>query len=317
MPKISVIIPTYNTAKYLPEAIESVLAQTYTDLELIVIDDGSTDNTKEVVAPFLDRIEFIETENYGPSKARNRAIRESSGEYVAFLDADDFWYPDKLDRQMTLFSKNRQYSLLHSDASETRPYLSQEDSTWFSGKKHIKAGLAFSELLKQCFIILSSVIVKRECLERVGVFDEKLKCWEGYDLWLRIAFKYQIGFVNAPLYMRRIRDNSTFFSSRLNEITGLITVMKKWENEALRLAESDKKVINQKLRTYYLRLGSYHLGRAHPTRARQALKNSLARGFSPRGFAYLGLSMLPSFALPYFRGAKHRLSHMVSKIGNI
>ena len=106
MPKISVIIPTYNTAHYLQEAIESVLAQTYTDFELIVIDDGSTDNTKEVVAPYLDRIVFLETENNGPSKARNRAIRESSCEYVAFLDADDIWYPDKLDRQMTLLSKN-------------------------------------------------------------------------------------------------------------------------------------------------------------------------------------------------------------------
>jgi glycosyltransferase involved in cell wall biosynthesis len=92
MPKVSVIIPTYNSARYLPEAIESVLAQTYRDFEIVVIDDGSTDNTKEVVAPYLDRIIFLEVPNGGPAKARNRAIRKSSGEYVAFLDADDIWY---------------------------------------------------------------------------------------------------------------------------------------------------------------------------------------------------------------------------------
>jgi glycosyltransferase involved in cell wall biosynthesis len=304
MPRVSVIIPTYNTAHYLPEAVESVLAQTYTDLELIVIDDGSTDNTKEVIEPYLGRIVFLETENNGPSKARNRAIRASSGEYVAFLDADDIWYPDKLDRQMTLFSKNRKYNLLHSDASETGPYSSQEGSTWFSRFNHVKAGLIFSELLSQNFIILSSVIVKRECLEKVGLFDEELKCWEGYDLWLRIAFKHLIGFVNAPLYMRRLRENSTFFSSRLNEITGIITVMEKWNNDTLRLSEADKKAINQQLRSHYLRLGGYYLGRAHPSQARPALKNSIARGFSPRAFTYFMLSMFPPFTLPYFRNVK-------------
>ena len=200
MPKVSVIIPTYNSANYLPEAIESVLAQTYKDFEILVMDDGSTDNTKDVVAPYLDRIIFLEGPNGGPSKARNRAILESSSEYVAFLDADDIWYPDKLDRQITIFAENQHYSLVHSDASYTRIYTSQEDRTWFSLKKRVKSGWIFSELLTENFIILSSVIVKRDCLNRIGLFDEDLKCWEGYDLWLRIAFEYQIGFVNAPLF---------------------------------------------------------------------------------------------------------------------
>ncbi len=160
MPKVSVIIPTYNSANYLPEAIESVLAQTYKDFEIIVIDDGSTDNTKDVVAPYLDRIIFSEVPNGGPARARNRAIRESSSEYVAFLDADDIWYPDKLERQLTVFSENQHYSLVHSDASYTRTYSSQEGRTWFSIKKCVKAGWVFSELLSENFIILSSVIVK-------------------------------------------------------------------------------------------------------------------------------------------------------------
>jgi glycosyltransferase involved in cell wall biosynthesis len=308
MTKISVIIPTYNMASYLPEAIESVLAQTYKDLEIIVIDDGSTDNTKEVVVPYLNRIQFLELANGGPSKARNCAIRRSSGEYVAFLDADDTWYPDKLERQMAIFSYRPNHNLVYSDALITSTNDSQEDRLWFSYKRRVKSGWVFSYLLNENFITLSSVIVKRDCLERAGLFDEDLKCWEGYDLWLRIAFENQIGIVNAPLFLKRLHGSNLLYTETLNWIIGLITIMKKWENEDLNLAEVDRKTINQKLKTHYARLAAYYLARGKPAEARPALKNSFGRGFTLNGLACLGLSMLPPFAISYILMAKRKLN---------
>ena len=312
MPKVSVIIPTYNSAIYLPEAIESVLAQTYQDFEIIVIDDGSTDNTKDAVTPYLDRIIFLDGPNGGPCKARNRGIQRSSGEYVAFLDADDIWYPDKLEFQMAVLSENQHYDMVHSDASYSRKYTSEEGRTWFSIKKHVKVGWIYSELLNECFIILSSVIVKRECLESAGLFDENVERWHGYDLYLRIAVESQIGLVNKPLFFRRIHESNRFYSDPLSEVKSLIKVLKKWDTQAHKLAEVDRKIINQRLRIQYCRLGSYYLARERSTQARQAVKNSLARGFSLRGVAYLGASILPPFSLPYVQKVKHRLSHKAS-----
>ncbi len=294
VPKISVIIPTYNSARYLPEAIESVLAQSYRDFEIIVIDDGSTDNTKDVVRPYRDRIIYLHGDNAGPSAARNRGIRASSGPYVAFLDADDLWYPDKLKRQLEVFSANRDYDLVHTDASYTRSLSSPPERTWFSLKKKVSSGSVFSDLLNECFIILSSVVVKRECLERVGLFDQKIGRWEGYDLWLRIAFERQIGLIETPLYFRRIHETNRFYSDPLKEVSNYITVMKKWQDRSQDLADSDRKKIRLQLSGAYLRQFAYYAAAGTAIEARQALKHSWAQGFSLLGFACWALSALPA-----------------------
>jgi glycosyltransferase involved in cell wall biosynthesis len=301
-------------AGYLPDAIESVFKQTVNDLEIIVVDDGSTDNTKEVIKPYLDRISFMEIANGGPSKARNRAIRASQSEYVAFLDADDTWYPHKLERQLKIFLKNQQVSLVHSDAFINGTDKSQENKLWFSGHTRVNSGWVFGDLLNECFIILSSVIVKRDCLEKVGVFDEDLKCWEGYDLWLRIAYENQIGFVDEPLFSRRIHGSNLFFSETLNRISGLITVMTKWDNKAKKLSEDDKKSIKQQLKTQYCRLGGYYLNKGQPAKARIALINSLKHGSSLRSAGFLSLSILPPFAISYIRRTKHGVRELASKM---
>jgi len=317
MPKVSVIIPTYNAANYLSETIESVLAQTYKDFEIIVIDDGSTDNTKEVVAPYLDRIMFLEVPNGGPAKARNRAIRESSGKYVAFLDADDIWYPDKLERQLTVFAENKHYSLVFSDASYTCTYTSNEDRTLFSIKKPANPGWIFSELLRDNFILVPSVIVKRECLEKVGLFDENLKWWEGYDLWLKIAFENQVGYVNAPLFYRRLHENNLFYSMPINEAICFIAVMKKWDHQDLKQAETDRKTINQRLIAGYNLLSVLYAAQGHSSEARQALKNSFTRGFSIKGIACLGVIIFPPVAVHCIFNIYKKLYFMFNKEGKV
>ena len=111
-PLVSVIIPTYNSSQYIKEAIDSVLAQTYKNFEIIVIDDGSTDNTKEVLAPYLSVIKYIYKNNGGPASARNRGIKEANGEFVAFLDADDVWKPDRLARGVDILDQRPEVGLI-------------------------------------------------------------------------------------------------------------------------------------------------------------------------------------------------------------
>jgi glycosyltransferase involved in cell wall biosynthesis len=268
-----------------------------------MVDDGSTDDTGEVIAPYLDRISFKKTAHRGPSAARNRAIRESSGEYLAFLDADDIWHPDKLGRQMQVFQSIRNCGLVHTDAAYIRAGNSNGDRTWFNTRKRLETGQAFSGLLNDCFIIVSSVVVKRSCLEKAGWFDESLMWWEGYDLWLRIAFNHQIGMVNAPLIFRRIHGRNWFYSSPIDEVTSLIAVMKKWANGNPRLTGTDRNTVNQRLKTEYGRLSLYASAQGRDRRARQALQESFSRGFSLTGIACAGLSVLPPAALQKVLGA--------------
>jgi GT2 family glycosyltransferase len=177
----------------------------------------------------------------------------------------------------------------------------------------VTSGWVFSDLLSECFIILSSVIVKRECLERVGLLDEKVDRWHGYDLWLRIAFESQIGLINAPLFFRRIHESNRFYSEPLKEVRSFIMVMKKWEDKSLGVAEADRKTINRQLRAAYIRLFAYYAADGFPVEARQALKNSFARGFSIIGVACLALTILPPVAIQYIIRAKTRLDAMLHR----
>ena len=183
--KVSVIIPVYNQAHYLGSAIQSVLEQTWGDFEVVVVDDGSTDHTRQVVEAVSDaRVHYIYQGNKGPSGARNTGIRASSGEYVAFLDADDLFLPDKLDSQVTFLDENPAIGLVaggyfyinHEGAilREQRPWLSFPSLTF----KHWILGQAF---------VPTVILVRRMWLEQVGLFDERLRTDEDWDLYLRLA----------------------------------------------------------------------------------------------------------------------------------
>ncbi len=210
MARVSVIIPTYNHAQYLPDALESVLSQTYKDYEIIVVDDGSTDNTKEILEPYLPQINYIYQENSGQSKARNHAIRISSGQYIAFLDADDVWTPDKLEFQVRVLDLDPEAGLVFADAEVFQdpqtagasffemvgfPRTPITDSREVSG--------AFEKLLEKNFIQTGTVIARRECFEQVDLFDESLKLAEDKDMWLRIAKLYKIQAVPKVLLKKR------------------------------------------------------------------------------------------------------------------
>jgi len=220
-PLVSVIIPTYNCAAYLDESIRSVLAQTYVTYEIIVVDDGSTDNTRTVLAPFWDRIHYVHQENRELSAARNTGIREARGDLIAFLDADDVWLPTKLELQVQTLQGQPAAGWAFAD------FLDFDDSgvtggsrfstwpgvrEWFDrhrvGDGGIACGPMYVDLLKANWIHASSVMVRRNVLAVVGLFDEACRVGEDYDLWLRIAQRYPVLCLGGVLTGYRFRPQS-------------------------------------------------------------------------------------------------------------
>ncbi len=187
-PLVSVIIPTFNYGRYLSRAIESVLAQTYTNIEIIVVDDGSTDDTKEIVHKYNDpMISYIRHEhNYGLSIARNSGIKIAKGDYLAFLDSDDFWLPEKLHLQMEIFRDSpASLGLVYTAADvfdECTGKISKMPAPSYRGQ--VLSSLLFENRLGGGS---SSVLIKRVCFDSVGVFDPSLMVYEDWDMWLRIS----------------------------------------------------------------------------------------------------------------------------------
>lgn len=196
--KVSVIIPTYNRAEFLRRAIDSVLGQTYQEFELLVIDDGSTDTTHEIVTAYRKRITYIFQKNQGVSSTRNLGIQSSRGELLAFLDSDDVWLPEKLERQVVVMDQHPELQLCHADEIWIRRGVRVNPK-----KKHKKyGGYIFPYCLPLCVISPSSVMIRRTLFEKVGYFDERLPACEDYDLWLRITKEYPVYFIEEPLLIK-------------------------------------------------------------------------------------------------------------------
>jgi len=198
-PLVSVIIPTYNRGWILTEAIDSVLAQDYKDYELIVVDDGSTDNTREILDTYGRDIVVLRQTNKGVSAARNRGIAQAGGQLVAFLDSDDIWQPRKLSRQVDFFK-------LNPDA-----VINQTEEIWIRNgvrvnpkDRHRKpSGMIFERSLGLCLVSPSAVMIQKTLFDAVGVFDENLPACEDYDLWLRISCRYPVHLIDTPLIIKR------------------------------------------------------------------------------------------------------------------
>jgi len=206
---ISVIVPTYNRADLISETIESILNQTYKNFELIIVDDGSTDNTEEVIRKFKDsRIKYIKTDNWGgPARPRNTGIKKAKGEYIAFCDDDDIWLPKKLEKQIRVFQISNETAMLYTRFKTIEGDVISNRIFPENGK--YKSGNIFKSLYLRNFIACSSVMVKRSVLDQVGFFntDPNLIAVEDADLWLRIALKHIIKCTDdLPLLLYRIQS---------------------------------------------------------------------------------------------------------------
>lgn len=200
MSSVSVVIPTFNRADFLLRALESVLAQTFQDMEIIIVDDGSRDHTKKSVLGVIEEkrgvyIHYVWMENGGVAAARNRGVQEASGRWIAFLDSDDVWMPEKLSRQVEFLG----------DHPEIRIVYTQE--RWIRNGRRVNApksyarygGDVFLRCLPVCMIGASSVLLEKDLFEKMGGFNPIFPLCEDYDLWLRMSNRYEVGFIDEEL----------------------------------------------------------------------------------------------------------------------
>ncbi|MEO1124749.1 MAG: glycosyltransferase [Cyanobacteria bacterium J06635_15] len=206
MPRVSVVIPAYNALPYLPKTIDGVLQQTFQDYEILVVDDGSTDGTAEWLAQHNDpKLRVLSQPNQGCSTARNLGIAQATGDYIAFLDADDLWHPTKLEKQVRCLDGNPQVALVNTGITN----IDQQGNPLKGDYLPNEADSNWPNILLENPIHCGSVpLVRRSCFEQLGDFDTHLKSAEDWDMWIRIAANFQIAALAEHLVYYRIHPGS-------------------------------------------------------------------------------------------------------------
>ncbi len=320
-PTVSVVIPTYNTAKYISEAVESVLAQTYRDFEIIVVDDGSTDNTYEVIkqchANNVQEVQLIEvinpfertklTEpnqrtqqtkllyiyqtNGGRASARNTGIKAAKGKYVAFLDSDDLWTPGKLEKQVEIMEGNENIGFLFGDKQRfsddgkiiTSSMFARRgyDLNFFGDPLFVRD--PYRKLLEANFIPTGTIILRRECFDRSGLFDEAIYV-EDWEFWLRIALFNNLAYSTEIWEMERDREGSGSKNLKAVYLSN-IKILEKNERDFKDILKKLDIDLNSKICESYRDTG-YFLLTHDKLLARECFKKSLLRGFQVRTCLY-------------------------------
>lgn len=266
-PTVSVVIPTFNMSRCICDAVESVLNQTYKDFELIVVDDGSTDETEFVLKEFAGHIRYDKQKNGGVSAARNRGIELARGQFIAFLDADDLWLPHKLELQMQAFVRQKDlalvacgYSVRSSDGkTEMRNVVRKNYPT----RADLFKALSICQLIPGC---ASGVVVKKSCFSEIGNFDTTVKVGEDWDMWLRIVAAYNAYFVEQILVVIRQVAGDKVGRSDKDEERFVQQVIEK----------TVKAEFKSKARAaLYARLGSNALSAGHVSQAFKCLMRSI------------------------------------------
>ncbi len=224
--RVTVIIPTYNRAYLVEKACRSALNQTYRDLEVFVIDNGSTDNTEEVISRIDDRrlryFKMPEPTN-GPAGPRNYGIKISDSPYLAFLDSDDQWLEDKLEMQIPLFEKQKDIGLVYSNGFLIKSFTRHRKVKFFNKSMPYRGNVS-RQLLSANFIALSSAVAKRECFDNCGLFDERFFSAADWELWLRFVELYKIDYVDRPL-IKYLKHKDAYSQNRIAMLDEAIAVL--------------------------------------------------------------------------------------------
>jgi glycosyltransferase involved in cell wall biosynthesis len=220
MPRVSVIIPSYNCARFVGRALRSALEQTYTDYEIILADDGSTDDTQDVVLRYGAKVRYMYQPNRGVSAARNLALSAATGDLIAYLDADDMWYPQKLDKQVRCLDENPTCGLVHTDVDA----IDADDQIVRSKFNHtpprqVPQGHCLLDLLRRHHMQLPTVVVRHDLVRKVGFFDERVSGVEDYLQWIGVAMEGRaFSYIDEPLALYRWRVGSLSTNTRrMNE----------------------------------------------------------------------------------------------------
>jgi len=277
-PVVSIVVPCFNTSPFLGEAVASALKQSFADFELLIIDDGSTDSTREIASSFLDdsRVRYHYQENQGLSAARNKGIELSRGEFVALLDADDIWVPEKLQRQVSVFRDLPSCGLVFSDFAtfDERGIIAAQKNLVVLDRLNMPG---FSHLFsRNNFIYPSTVLLRRALLEQVGGFDTSLKSAEDYDMWLRVARVSRLAGVPAKLV--EIRQHGSNMS---------LNIPRMLENEIAAVKKNSAGVPGSALRRRLAKIYCINADRSVHAGKRAVALKLLAQGMLSYPFLYI------------------------------
>lgn len=298
MPRVSVIIPTYNCSKFLGRALKTALAQSYTDYEVIIMDDGSTDDTKDVVARFGNAVRYFYQPNRGLSAARNAAISKSSGEFLAYLDADDMWHPQKLEKQIAFLDAHKECGFVHSETV----VINEDDEVIHlrfnhETKRPVPQGHCVIDLLRTCHIQILTVVERRECLDRVGNFDERLFVAQDYFHWIMVAMHgMAIGYLDEPLGMYRWRTDSLFSNQRrvIEDFVRIFDILVEEKSVRLQEYQEAMHIVRDQLYTFRRDLAYIYRVEGQNGRAfRQIIRLILGRPLQPELYLDLLKACVP------------------------
>jgi glycosyltransferase involved in cell wall biosynthesis len=287
--EVAVVLPCYNAEPTLQRALDSVYAQTYKDFHICAVDDGSKDRTRQVLA--ANGCLYVSLVHGGPAAARNRAIRMSRSPFIAFLDADDEWLPRKLERQISLLKKEPNIGMVC-----TRCVLhGSADGDGRASHDVAMSGRLFQALALNCFVFTPSVVIRRDCIEEVGLFQESLSVSEDFNLWLRIAARWRIAYLPEPLaIIHKSPDSLSATISDAERLKGGIAALQDVQANCGQLPPPEAKALRQALARRFYTYGSFLLktGDTRPSRTALALSLKLQKS-NWRALAKLAISFLP------------------------
>jgi hypothetical protein len=306
-PEVAVVIPAYNAGSCLVRAIDSIFAQTYPKFRIHVIDDGSTDDTASVLASYSDRIVSVRQTQAGQAAARNHGIRLTNSPYVAFLDADDEWLPTKLERQIEAMNRDSRIGLVYSDCSTSGN--GPMAGSHFARVGTPPSGRVFEQFLLSCNVFTPTAMVRRECLEDVGVFNESLAVGEDYNLWLRIAAKWQVAVIPDVLAIRHSRSGSLSLTTGNDRaLSSSIASLENIMQTCTQISPSERDTLRRTIADRHNLYGSYLLQKGDRAACRRETLQAMHYGRHDwRVLAKLAASFLPDRAAIWLREIRHGL----------
>jgi glycosyltransferase involved in cell wall biosynthesis len=304
-----VVIPVFNGEKFIGQALESVFSQTYKDFEVICIDDGSSDGSPEVIAQYGGKVRYFRQENAGPSSARNAAMNMSRGEFIAFLDQDDLWYPDKLRLQMDYLKRHPDVAMVHSNIN-----ISRDDVVIHHGlpiERRQNGSSVFEELYLGNFINSITVVARRKIFDIIGLFDEDFRMAQDYDLWMRIASRFKIAYQDEIMAEYRLHDNN---SSRNNiaVIKDDLNILYKMRSLYPSLVSSIpvEKVRKRYFTKYYMQGYAYFCQHDLRNARMSFLKSLKYKKMSIRSYIYVLSTYFPRETIDRIRNIKRKVQYL-------
>lgn len=326
-PKVSVVIPSYNCGRFLSETLDSVLAQTFKEYEIIVADDGSTDNTEQIVKPYTDRITYLRGVNKGASAARNSGMKIARGELIAFLDADDLWDSEKLTAQVAFMDCHPEVGVSYTNCTffDGLPPAStgfeERDSALLrygheqiaeSGYILTSRSLLEEFLTIQAFPKPSTLMVRRACFEKVGYFDESVYICEDTQICLRLAKYFRFGYVDRPLVRRRVRTDTLSSAANDRRYAAVHIQMFETLGHFVPLSNIEQRAVNRALAGYCLAAGYTDFSEYQLASSRKHLWKSVKACCTAKSLFYLFLTILPVDLIKALRCLKQRLRTQTS-----